>query len=103
MRTAYIDETLKTKFIYWLISGYGSSIEELIRIRETAQKIGIINSDNNGTEVKATTLEPPHNAHEKIMKELENSIFRDAMAVNTDDLAGRASVSDAAILSSQAQ
>jgi len=103
LKTGYIDELLKSKFIYWLISGYGGQVDELIAIKETAQKLGIIARADNDGNIQPTIIEPPHTSHEKIMHELEKDIFRSAMAVNTDDLAGRASVSDAAILSSQAQ
>ncbi|MDR2166623.1 MAG: phage portal protein [Clostridiales bacterium] len=101
LKTGYIDETLKSKFIYWLISGYSGNIEELIKIKEIAQKLGIIAEQGGNSKIMPQTLEPPHNAHEKIMKELKESIYGDAMAFDSDNLGGRASVAVEAIRASQ--
>ena len=73
LRTAYIDETLKTRFIYWVIEGYGGNVDELLKIKETAQKLGIIANRDEGA-LSPTTIEPPHNAHGKVMRELEGAI-----------------------------
>jgi hypothetical protein len=101
LKTGDIDETLKSKFIYWLISGYTGNIEELLQIKETAQKLGIIAEQGDNSKIQPSTLEPPYKAHEAIMKELKDGIYADAMAFNSDDLGGRASVAVEAIRASQ--
>lgn len=100
LETAYVDEALKSKFIYWVISGYSGNIEELVKVKETVQKIGVMNLEGETT-VQPQTLEPPHAAHTAVMQELRDGIYADAMAFNSDDLGGRASVAVEAIRASQ--
>jgi len=95
LNTFYADEFLQSKFIYWLISGYSGDAEELIKIRDTARKLGIIAGGEDSSQITPQTLEPPYNAHEKIMQSLEREIFRDAMLFSPEDLAGSSSIATA--------
>lgn len=93
--TFYGDELLQNKFVYWMISGYGGSAEELIAIREMAQKLGIIAADGQDAKVQPSKFEPPHEAFKAIMEALEADIYRDASTFDPAKLAGSAQIATA--------
>ena len=93
--TFYGDEFLKGKFIYWLISGYSGDVDELLQIKETAQKLGIIAGGDGSESVTPSKFEPPHEAFDKIREALKREIFSDAMLFNPDDVAGSAHIATA--------
>ena len=86
LNTFYTDEFLQSKFVYWMITGFQGNAEELIKIRDIVRKLGIIANTDEQSKITTQTLEPPHNAQEKIMKQLVREIFRDAMVFNTEEI-----------------
>ena len=96
LNTFYADEFLQSKFVYWMISGYSGNVDELVAIRDTIRKLGIIAAETGQDgKIAPQTLEPPYNAHKEIMQALEREIFRDAMLFNPEDIAGSANIATA--------
>ena len=95
LNTIYVSEALQTKFIYWLISGYGGNAEELLKIKDTVLKMGILNPVDENTNIDAKTIEPPFNAHKFIVDALEDEICQDAGIFNPAKVAGSAHIATA--------
>lgn len=95
LKTIYVSEVAQSKFIYWLISGYGGQAEELLAIKETAQMMGIIRQDGQDVTIDAKVLEPPYNAHKYLVEALEDEIYHDAAVFNPAKVAGSAHIATA--------
>ena len=95
LMTFYSNEFLDSKFLYWLINDYGGNLEELIKIKETVQKLGIIANQSDTGSIIPQTLSLPHEAFEAMVERLEAQIFNDLMTFNPTALAGSTNIATA--------
>jgi len=95
MLTFYTDEFLKSNFIYFMLSGYGGTVEELLEIKDAAMKLGILQQGGRDASMDAKTLDPPHEAFDRIMDRLEEGVYLDSMTFNPAKVAGSANIATA--------
>ena len=95
MFTFYTDEFLKSNFIYFIMSGVGGTLEELVEVRNAAMQLGLIKIDGRDSTIDAKTLEPPHEAFDRIMDRLEDGVYQDSMTFNPAKIAGSANIATA--------
>jgi hypothetical protein len=85
--TAFGDTVLRTKALYWVFEGMSGSVDDLLRTKETIERLGLI-AWNDETTAKAETVELPYRATLEYLGEIEKAIFRDAMVANPQEILG---------------
>lgn len=79
-----IDEA---SLIYWTIQNAGGMDDvDLAQFLERMRTVKAATVDDDGARAEAHTLEVPYQATEVILESLRNSLYRDAMALDTDKL-----------------
>ena len=74
--------------IYWLINNYGGmSKEELAEWKQNVRMLNIVTSEGDGS-VEAKTVEVPHESREVYLTRTEKDLYRDFMALNTENIVG---------------
>lgn len=75
--------------LYWIIKGAGGMDDtDLVRFLERL-KLTHAAAPADGQEVEAKTIEIPYEAREKLLDRIERDLYRDYMALNTEDLSSR--------------
>ena len=76
--------------IYWTISNAGGMDDiDLAQFVERMKTVKAVNVDN-GEQVQSHTIEMPYNAREAILDRLRRDMYRDYMALDTDEIASGA-------------
>ena len=76
--------------IYWTISNAGGMDDiDLAQFVERMKTVKAVNVDN-GEQVQSHTIEMPYNAREAILDRLRKDMYRDYMALDTDEIAAGA-------------
>lgn len=71
--------------IYWTITNAGGMDDmDLVKFVERMKTVKAAVVDDEGSQAEAHTLEVPYNARETLLAGLRNSLYRDAMALDTD-------------------
>lgn len=88
IKNGYTNE-LDSAQIYWLIKGAGGMedkdlVQFLDRLKTTHAA-----APADGQEVEAKTVDIPYEAREKLLDRIEKDLYRDYMALNTEDLSSR--------------
>ena len=72
--------------LYWLIKGAGGmDDEDLVKFLDRL-KLTHAAAPMDGQDVEARTVELPYDAREKLLDRIEKDLYRDYMALNTEDL-----------------
>lgn len=75
--------------LYWIIKGAGGMDDtDLVRFLERLKMTNAA-APADGQEVEAKTIEIPYEAREKLLDRIERDLYRDYMALNTEDLSSR--------------
>lgn len=75
--------------LFWIIKGAGGMDDtDLVRFLERV-KMTHAAAPADGQDVEAKTIEIPYEAREKLLDRIEKDLYRDYMALNTDDLSSR--------------
>lgn len=75
--------------LYWLIKGAGGmEDEDLVRFLDRIKLTHAV-APMDGQDVEARTVEIPHEAREKLLQRIEKDLYRDYMALNTEELSSR--------------
>lgn len=75
--------------LFWIIKGAGGMDDtDLVRFLERVNMTHAA-APADGQEVEAKTIEIPYEAREKLLDRIEKDLYRDYMALNTDDLSSR--------------
>lgn len=75
--------------LYWIIKGAGGMDDiDLVRFLERL-KLTHAAAPAEGQDVQAQTIEIPYEAREKLLDRIERDLYRDYMALNTEDLSSR--------------
>lgn len=73
--------------IYWTITNTGGMDDiDLARFIERMKVVKAAVVDDDGSQAEAHTLEVPHEARMRALAEIRDSIYRDAMALDTDKI-----------------
>jgi len=86
LRTNYMDEANKMRFIQWLIQGYGGDVGKIDAMVDTMVKLGVLvlPGQSDETKVQMTINEPPYLAHREQMRMLGDEYWRFAQILNID-------------------
>ena len=88
MASGLINNVSEGDFLYWVIKSYGGMSElDAVKFKQQIHTthVASIEGDEN-TSVDAKQLEVPFEATEAALKALENRLYRDFMALNTEDM-----------------
>lgn len=90
IQSGYCNDTDDMNYLYWTVVGNGGMDDaDLIQVLNKLRKIKAANLDN-GNELKPHTVDMPYLSREAILDRLEKKLYKDAMALNTYDLASGA-------------
>lgn len=80
---------LDNAYMFWLIKGAGGMDDvDLVRFLERVRMTHAA-APADGQDVEVKTIEIPYEAREKLLDRIEKDLYRDYMALNTDDLSSR--------------
>lgn len=75
--------------LFWIIKGAGGMDDmDLVRFLERLKMTNAA-APADGQEVEAKTVEIPYEARERLLDRIEKDLYRDYMALNTEDLSSR--------------
>lgn len=87
IKSGFANNVDEASLLYWTISNAGGmddvDLSEFVRRLRTVKAATV----ENGEQVQSHSVEAPYNSREAILNRLEKDLYRDAMAVNTDDIA----------------
>lgn len=73
--------------IYWTIQNAGGMDDvDLAQFIERMKTVKAAVVEDDGARAEAHTIEVPYNARQTLLEELKDSLYRDAMALNTDKI-----------------
>ena len=81
------DEVMRAKILYWILEGFSGNVEDLLGIRAEMEKYGLI-ATNEATRIDAKTVEVPFDNVRAFLQYLDAEIYKDFMAMNTDEITG---------------
>ena len=93
--TFFTDETLKSNFIYFMMSGVGGTLEEVVEARNVARAVGILKASGRDSSIDAKAIEIPHDAMKMILGELRRGVFADSFTFDPTEIAGSANIATA--------
>ena len=88
--SGYVNDEDDANFLYWTISNAGGMNDsDLLQMLDKLRKVQATTVDGDG-QLQAHTIEVPFSGREAVLERLEKQIYRDAMALNTYDIAAGA-------------
>ena len=73
--------------IYWTITNAGGMDDvDLVKFIDRMKTVKAAVVDDSGSEAEAHTIEVPYNARQTLLADLRDSLYRDAMALDTDKI-----------------
>lgn len=88
--SGYVNDEDDANFLYWTVSNCGGMDDtDLLQMLDKLRKVKATTVDGDG-QLEAHTIDIPFSGREAILERLEKQIYRDAMALNTYDIAGGA-------------
>jgi len=77
--------------IYWTIQNAGGMDDiDLVKFIEHMKTVKAAVVEDGGAKAESHTMEVPYNSREALLDRLEKDLYKDAMALNTSDIAGGA-------------
>lgn len=90
IQSGYCNDTDEMNFLYWTIVGNGGMDDaDLIEVLDKLKKLHAANLNNN-QELQPHTVDMPYMSREAILDRLEKKLYKDAMAMDTYNLASGA-------------
>lgn len=86
INTVYVDEFVKTKGIHWKITGFGGESDTLAGIKDLINKLGIIATPDEDTNIETATVNIPYEAKAELLEAIETAIYRDAQLMNLQSI-----------------
>lgn len=78
------------EILYWTVTGCGGMDDtDLLQMLDRLRKVKATTVENDG-QIQSHVVDVPYQGKEAILDRLEKQIYRDAMALNTDDIANGA-------------
>ena len=88
IKSGFANTVDEASLIYWTISNAGGMDDvDLVKFVEHMKTVKAAVVDDDGARAESHTINIPFEGHEAILNRLEKDLYRDAMAVNTDDIA----------------
>lgn len=88
IKSGFANTVDEASLIYWTISNAGGmDDEDLVKFVEHMKTVKAAVVDEQGASAESHAIEAPYASREAILDRLEKDLYRDAMAVNTDDIA----------------
>lgn len=88
IKSGFANTVDEASLIYWTISNAGGMDDiDLVHFVEHMKVVKAAVVDGNGASAESHTIEAPYQSREALLARLEKDLYRDAMAVNTDDIA----------------
>lgn len=88
IKSGFANTVDEASLIYWTISNAGGMDDtDLVKFVEHMKTVKAAVVDDSGASAQSHSIEAPYNSREAILNRLEKDLYRDAMAVNTDDIA----------------
>ena len=88
IKSGFANTVDEASLFYWTISNAGGMDDaDLVKFVEHMKTVKAAVVDDEGARAESHTLAVPFESHEAILNRLEKDLYRDAMAVNTDDIA----------------
>lgn len=88
IKSGFANTVDEASLIYWTISNAGGmDDEDLVKFVEHMKTVKAAVVDEAGASAESHSIEAPYASREAILDRLEKDLYRDAMAVNTDDIA----------------
>ena len=90
IQSGYCNDIDEMNFIFWTVTNAGGmSDEDLVTMLDKFRKLHAANIDQD-VNLQSHTIEQPYQSREAILDRLEKKLYKDAMALNTYDLASGA-------------
>ncbi len=90
IQSGYCNDIDEMNFIFWTVTNAGGmSDQDLVTMLDKFRKLHAANIDQD-VNLQSHTIEQPYQSREAILDRLEKKLYKDAMALNTYDLASGA-------------
>ena len=87
IKSGFANTVDEASLIYWTISNAGGMDDtDLVKFVEHMKTVKAAVVDEDGASAESHSIEAPYASREAILTRLEKDLYRDAMAVNTDDI-----------------
>ena len=87
IKSGFANSVDEAAYIYWTINNAGSMTDnDLVQFVEHMKTVRAAVVSDTGASAQANTIEAPYNSREALLNRLEDDLYRDAMAVNTDKI-----------------
>lgn len=87
IKSGFANTVDEASLIYWTISNAGGMDDtDLVKFVEHMKTVKAAVVDEDGASAESHSIEAPFQSREAILNRLEKDLFRDAMAVNTDEI-----------------
>ena len=88
IKSGFANTVDEASLVYWTISNAGGmDDEDLVKFVEHMKTVKAAVVEDDGANAQSHVLEAPYASREAILSRLEKDLYRDAMAVNTDEIA----------------
>ena len=88
IKSGFANTVDEASLIYWTINNAGGMDDvDLVQFVEHMRTVKAAVVSDEGASAESHTIEAPYQSREAILSRLEKDLFRDAMAVNTDEIA----------------
>lgn len=88
IKSGFANTVDEASMIYWTISNAGGMNDtDLVKFVEHMKTVKAAVVDDDGAKAESHSIEAPYESREAILTRLEKDLYRDAMAVNTDEIA----------------
>ena len=87
----FADNLDRANDVYWVLNNFGGTVEDIAQTLETINRLKAVASYSDGTgsaSAEPHTLSVPYEARQAALKLLERALYRDWMALDTEELTG---------------
>lgn len=91
IKSGFANTVDEASFVYWTINNAGGMTDlDLAKFVERLKTLHAATVQDDGARAESHQQEPPYASREALLDRLDKDLYRDAMALNTDDLASGA-------------
>lgn len=91
IKSGFANTVDEASYVYWTLQNAGGMTDiDLAKFIERMKTLHAATMDDYNAHAESHTIEPPFEARETLLKRLDSDLYRDAMALNTDNIANGA-------------
>lgn len=91
IKSGFANTVDEASYVYWTLQNAGGMTDvDLAKFIERMKTLHAATMDDYNARAESHTIEPPFEARETLLKRLDSDLYRDAMALNTDNIANGA-------------